>query len=449
MREGSPDPPARRPLAWDAPEFDDPEAIDAELRRVFGICQGCRRCSGLCDAFPRLFALIDKAPSNGLDTVDSADFKTVADACTLCDMCFRTECPYVPPHSLEVDFPHLMLRHRAAKFRRGERRFEDREVAATDRNGRAGGMAAPLANWALDTANEPVRTLIEGLAGVHREAALPRFHHESLEHRAMAGAPALNEAAPAFGRKAALYATCLGNYNEPETGLAARAVLARNGVETHVVHPGCCGMPQLELGDIETAARRAGRIAPELLALADAGYDIVALMPSCALMLKSEWPLLLPGNEDVARLARSVFDLSEYVVDIARREGLAEGLKPLDGPVAVHVACHARAQNIGRKAAELLALIPDTAVEVIESCSGHGGFRGCLKDNFEIALRLGRPVARRALEVGGPVVSECPLAALHIAQGMERLDPDAPPRPVGHPIRLLARAYGFEEDAAP
>ena len=439
----------RRPLAWDTPEFEDPAAIDAELRRTFGVCSGCRRCSGLCDAFPRLFDLVDKAPSAGLDTVDSADFKTVADACTLCDMCFRTECPYVPPHPLDVDFPHLMLRYRAAEFRRGERRFEDREVAATDRNGRLAGMAAPLANWALDRANEPVRTLIEGLAGVHREAALPRFHHESLEQRAMAGAPALNEAAPAFGRKAVLYATCLGNYNNPETGLAARAVLAWNGVETHIVHPGCCGMPQLELGDIETVARRAGRIATALLEAVEAGCDIVALMPSCALMLKHEWPLLLPDNEDVARLARSVFDLSEYVVDIARREGLAEGLKPLDGPVAVHVACHARAQDMGRKAVELLELIPGVEVEIIERCSGHGGAWGCLRDNFETALRLGRPTARRALEAGGHVVSECPLAALHIAQGMERLAPDAPPGQVRHPIRLLARAYGLEEGNAP
>ena len=435
----------RRPLAWDTPEFEDPDAIDAELRRTFDICSSCRRCSDFCDAFPRLFALVDKAPSAALDMVDSADFKRVADACTLCDMCFRTECPYVPPHPLEVDFPHLMLRYRAAEFRRGERRFEDREIAATDRNGRLAGMAAPLANWALDAANEPVRTLIEGLAGVHREAALPRFHHQSLQQRAMAGAPALNEAAPAFGRRAALYATCLGNYNEPETGLAARAVLARNGVETHIVHPGCCGMPQLEQGDIETVARRAGRIAGELLAAVDAGCDIVALMPSCALMLKHEWPLLLPDNDDVARLARSVFDLSEYVVDIARREGLAEGLKPLDGPVAVHIACHARAQGMGSKAAELLALIPDAAVETIERCSGHGGAWGCLRDNFETALRLGRPTAERALEVGGHVASECPLAALHIAQGMERLAPGAPPRQVGHPIRLLARAYGLGE----
>ncbi len=438
----------RRPLAWDAPEFEDPAAIDAELRRTFGICSGCRRCSDLCGAFPRLFALIDEAPSAALDTVDSEHFKAVADACTLCDMCFRTECPYVPPHPLELDFPHLMLRYRAAEFRRGERRFEDREIAATDRNGRLAGMAAPLANWALDTANQPVRMLVEGLAGVHREAALPRFHHESLEQRAMAGAPALNEAAPAFGRKAALYATCLGNYNNPETGLAARAVLARNGVDARILHPGCCGMPQLEQGDIETVAGRAVRIAGELLAAVDAGYDIVALMPSCALMLKFEWPLILPENEDVARLARSAFDLSEYVMDIARREGLAEGMVPLDRPVAVHVACHARAQEMGRKAVELLELIPGTEVETIERCSGHGGAWGCLKDNFETALRLGRPTARRALETGGHVVSECPLAALHIAQGMERLAPGAPARTVEHPIRLLAGAYGLEEGGA-
>ncbi len=449
MREGSLDAPVRHPLAWDAPEFSDPQAIDAELRRVFDICHGCRRCFNLCDSFPRLFDLIDEAPSMELDTVDSADFKPVVDACTLCDMCFMTKCPYVPPHPFEVDFPHLMLRYRAAEFRRGERRFEDRQITETDRNGRLAGMAAPLANWAMDTANQPVRTLVEGLTGIHREAALPGFHYESLEHRAMAGAPAVNEDAPAFGRKAALYATCFGNYNEPETGLAARAVLALNGVETHVVHPGCCGMPQLEQGDIATVARRAERTAADLLALADAGCDIVVLMPSCALMLKFEWPLLLPDNEDVARLSRTVFDLSEYVVDIARREGLAAGLKPLDGPVAVHIACHARAQNMGRKAAELLALIPDTDVEAIERCSGHGGSWGCLKDNFETALRIGRPAARRATEAGGHVVSECPLAALHIAQGMERLNPDAPPRRVGHPIRLLARAYGLEEGEMP
>ena len=208
MREGSLDAPTRRPLAWTEADFDDPGALDAELRRVFDICHGCRRCFNLCDSFPRLFDLVDEAPSMELDTVDSADFKRVADACTLCDMCFMTKCPYVPPHAFDVDFPHLMLRYRAAEFRRGERDPMHRELTHMDRNGRLAALVAPLANWATDTANGPIRALLEQAVGVHRDAALPRFHFESLQRQAMAETPDIDRTAPAFGRKAALYATC-------------------------------------------------------------------------------------------------------------------------------------------------------------------------------------------------------------------------------------------------
>ena len=178
------------------------------------------------------------------------------------------------------------------------------------------------------------------------------------------------------------------------------------------------------------------------------GYDIVALVPSCALMLKFEWPLILPDDEDIKRLSEATRDITEYVVDIARKEGLAEGLKPVDGGVTVHIACHARAQNIGMKGADMLRLLPDTDIAVIERCSGHGGSWGMMKDNFETALKVGKPVARQAAEAGkGAIVSECPLAALHILQGMDRLAaekgegtvPDTAP----HPIEILARAYGL------
>ena len=444
MREGSLEAPTRRPIAWTEPDFDDPGALDAELRRVFDICHGCRRCFNLCDSFPRLFDLVDEAPSMELDTVDSADFKRVADACTLCDMCFMTKCPYVPPHAFDVDFPHLMLRYRAAEFRRGERDPIHRELARMDRNGRLAALVAPLANWATDTANRPVRALLEQAAGLHRKAALPRFHFESLERQAMAESPEINRAAPAFGRKAALYATCYGNHNNPQIGLAARAVLARNGVDTRIVHPSCCGMPQLEHGDIATVAKRAARTARELRPLIEAGHDIVALMPSCALMLKFEWPLIVPDDEDVALLARSVFDLSEYVVDIARHEGVADGLAPMDGGVTVHIACHSRAQNMGRKAEEMLRLLPGTEIEVVERCSGHGGSWGCMKPNFETALAVGRNTARQVVRAGNRhLAAECPLAGAHIVQGAERLDGAAAVGPAVHPIELLAKAYGL------
>ncbi|GGG44077.1 ferredoxin [Caldovatus sediminis] len=451
MREGSLEAPVRRPLAWRDPDFTDPAKLDAEMRRVFDICHGCRRCFNLCDSFPRLFDLIDASRTGELDSVDSKDFKPVVDACTLCDMCFLTKCPYVPPHEFDLDFPHLMLRYRAMEAKTKGVPFADRELAKTDRNGKLGTLAAPLANWLTDRGNARGRALLESRAGLHREAELPRYASRSLAARARKEAPAVNREAPAFGkRKAVLYATCFGNYNDPGPGLATRAVLARNGVETEVLHPRCCGMPTLEQGLIEEVAAAAREVAAALLPWIEKGYDVVALVPSCALMLKFEWPLILPEEQAVKRLAEATFDVAEYVVDIARKEGLAPGLRPIEGGMTLHMACHARAQNMGQKAAEMLRLIPGAEVQVIERCSGHGGAWGFKKANFETALKVGRPVARQAREAGKAyVTSECPLAGVHIMQGIERLGggEKAGPELVRHPIQLLARAYGLDGTA--
>jgi glycerol-3-phosphate dehydrogenase subunit C len=442
MREGSLEPPVRHPLGWEDAEFYDPEKIDAELRRVFDICHGCRRCFNLCDSFPRLFDLIDNSESGELDSVSSADFRPVVDACTLCDMCFMTKCPYVPPHEFNLDFPHLMLRYRAAQLKRDEVPRLHRELTETDRNGKLAGLAAPIANWASDTDNSIVRPLLEAATGIDRQAALPPFHGKTLVLRAMEQKPDVNREAPAFGRKAVLYATCFANYNNPSIGSAARSVLARNGVETEIVYPSCCGMPQLEQGDIARVADSARRISAELLAWVDDGYDVIALVPSCALMLKFEWPLILPSDASVKRLSEATFDVAEYIVDMAKRVGLAPGLQPLDGGVALHLACHARAQNMGQKATEMLRLIPGVELTVIERCSGHGGSWGIMKGNFETALKVGRPVARQAIDSGKPyLASECPLAGIHIGQGVERLG--ASKTSALHPIELFARAYGL------
>ena len=206
-------------------------------------------------------------------------------------------------------------------------------------------------------------------------------------------------------------------------------------------------MPKLEHGDIERVAQNAERISAELAPWIEKGYDIVALVPSCTLMLKFEWPLILPEHDGVKRLAQATWDISEYVVDIGRQEGLAPGLGAVEGGVAIHLACHARAQNIGPKAADMLRLLPDTEIDVIERCSGHGGSWGMMKENFDVAIKTGRPVARQAKEGGKRhVVSECPLATLHIGQGMQALDGDEKGDARGgaalHPIEIMAKAYG-------
>ncbi|HYM32430.1 MAG TPA: heterodisulfide reductase-related iron-sulfur binding cluster [Candidatus Cybelea sp.] len=446
MREGSLDAPVRHALDWESPDFFDVEKIDAEMRRVFEICHGCRRCFNLCDSFPRLFDLIDNSPREELGDVPSADLKAVVDACTLCDMCFMTKCPYVPPHAFNLDFPHLMLRYRAAELKAGKVGFAERELTRTDRNGKLAGLVAPLANWATATSNAVTRPILEAVAGIDRRAALPKYHGKTFVARARGNPAEPNGKAPAYGRKAALYATCFVNYNNPEIGEATRRVLAENGVATKVVYPTCCGMPQLEHGNMADVAARARKVAGELVPLIDQGYDIVALVPSCALMLKFEWPLIVPGDAAVKRLADATYDVSEYVVDIAKKEGLAPGLNALDGGVSVHLACHARAQNMGPKAAEMLRLIPGSDVAVIERCSGHGGSWGVLKRNFDVALKVGKPVARQASKNAKTyLASECPLAGEHIIQGMQRLDAEGPrpPEHAWHPIQLFAKAYGL------
>ena len=443
MREGSLEAPTRRPLAWRDADFYDEAKLDAELRRVFDICHGCRRCFNLCDSFPRLFDLVDAAGDAEVAGVSSKDFDRVVDACTLCDMCFMTKCPYVPPHAFDLDFPHLMLRHRAVQFRKVSVGMVERQLTETDRNGRLAGLAAPLANWATSTANTLTRPVMERLTGVHHAAPLPRYHGKTLMARARDHRPEINRAAPAFGRRVAIFATCFGNYNEPGIGEATLAVLARNGVEAEMVYPGCCGMPQLEHGDIARVAAKAARVAGALAVWVDQGYDVITLVASCTLMMKVEWPLLLPDDANVRKLSKAVWEGSEYVVDIARTEGLAEGLQPLDGGVAVHLACHARAQNAGPKAAEMLRLIPDTDITVIERCSGHGGTWGIKAGNYDIAHKVGKPTAQQIVRSGKQhLVSECPLAGLHLNDALSRLDrPDM--APARHPIELLAKAYGL------
>jgi len=446
-KEGSLQAPVRHPIAWRDPDFHDEAKLDAEMRRVFEICHGCRRCFNLCDSFPRLFDLIDASPDE-VAGVKSDDFAQVVEACTLCDMCFLTKCPYVPPHEFNLDFPHLMLRHRAAQAARGKSDFAARQLAQMDRNGRLAKFASPVVNWAGRRGNAVTRPLMEKTAGIHRDANLPSFAARTFMAEEKRAPVSPNPTAPAFGkRKCAIYATCFVNYNKPSTGLAARAVLNHLGVETVAAYPGCCGMPFLEQAELARVATNAAKIAGELMKLVNEGFDIVTLTASCGLMLKFEWPLILPENEDVQALSQVAYDIDEYVIDIARNEGLPAGMQALPEGVSVHIACHERAQVMGQKSAEMLKLIPDTPVTVIERCSGHGGTFGVMKATQPSAVKIGRPVFRAAANAArGHIVSSCPLAAQHIAEnvkdmaakdGLRAAEPE-------HPIEIMAKAYGLK-----
>jgi glycerol-3-phosphate dehydrogenase subunit C len=443
-REGSLDAPFRHPIAWRDPDYYDQAKIEAEMERVFEICHGCRRCFNLCDSFPRLFDLIDEGATGEIDGVPKADYDKVADACTLCDMCFMTKCPYVPPHAWDVDFPHLILRRRAAERKAKGGDFVREELGKTDRNGKLVGPVAGLANWASDKQNGLTRPAMEAVLRIDRDAELPRYHSRTATDRARAAPPRPDPAGPAFGqRKAVVYATCFTEYNQPQTATAALAVLAKQGVDAKLVYPLCCGMPLLEAGDLAAVAANAEKVSAALAPYIADGYDVVTLTASCGLMMKFEWPLILPEHEGVKALSAATRDICEYVVELKKAHGIAEGLTAPAGGVTLHHACHARAQNMGAKSAEMLRLIPGAKVDLIERCSGHGGTFGVMKGTHAIAMKVGRPAARQAAQKGNETLcSDCPLACKHLGQLVAAELKEGQATRQAHPIEIFAAAYG-------
>lgn len=445
-REGSLDAPFRHPIAWRDDDYYDLEKVHAELQRQFDVCHTCRRCFNLCDSFPRLFDAIDESATGEIDSIGTKEHDHVEEACTLCDMCFLTKCPYVPPHPFDIDIPHILLRYRAAKAKHGEREFVREQLGKTDRNGKLAKPVAPIANWATARKNTPLRKLMEGLAKIDAEAELPRYHSRTAEDRLKRDPMRANPAGPAFGKKkVALYATCYVDYNKPDTAVAAAKVLAHQGCEVELVYPECCGMPQLEAGNLSDVAGRAARVARAFAPWIEKGYEVVALTASCGLMMKFEWPLILPENAEVAALSAATRDVCQYVVELNRETGLLPGLQPVPGGVTLHHACHARAQNMGAKSAEMLRLIPDTRVEIVERCSGHGGTFGVMKATHAVANKVGRPAARQvAAKKTDTLCSDCPLACKHLGQLIEEDSAQAGGAPrQAHPIEVFAQAYGL------
>jgi Fe-S oxidoreductase len=440
IREGSLDAPTRHPLDWKNPRFYDRAALDTELERVFDICHGCRRCVSLCQAFPTLFDLVDESETMEVDGVDKADYIKVVDHCYLCDLCYMTKCPYVPPHEWNLDFPHLMLRAKAVKFKEGKTKQRDKLLSSTDLVGSLAGI--PVVNGLVNAAlnNSGGRKLMESVLGVDSTAALPEYHSDTLRkrHANLIGRSASGTAAGPTTGKVALFATCYGNYNDPGVNDDLIAVFEHNGIPVTLAQKErCCGMPKLELGDLEAVEEAKNANIPVLKALVDAGWDIVAPVPSCVLMFKQELPLMFPDDADVQLVKQHIFDPFEYLMLRHKQGKLNTSFdKPL-GKVVYQASCHQRVQNIGQKTREVLALVPDTTVEIIERCSGHDGTYAVKKEFHAASMKIVRPVASRVKQAEADHFgSDCPMAGAHIAHALEQ---DGKQQ---HPLTLLRIAYG-------
>ncbi len=450
-REGSLEAPTRHPLDWKNPEFYNEEACFSEMERIFDICHGCRRCVSLCGSFPTLFDLIDEGETGEMDGVPKEKYWSVVDQCYLCDVCYLTKCPYVPPHPWNLDFPHTMLRAKAIQFKKGtETQFRDKTLSNTVANGKLASIPVVVQAVNALSKNKSARALGEKVLGVHKDAWLPEFTSKVFErHAEKAKGWPVKDGGRSKG-KVAIYSTCYVNWNEPGIGHDLIKVLQHNEIPYVVVEKqACCGMPKLELGDLDSVAALAQENLPKLAQLAREGYSIMTPIPSCTLMFKQELPLMFPNDADAQAVKAAMVDPFEYF-QLRHKDGLLKtDFKQGLGNVSYHIACHLRVQNVGQKTRETLEMIPNTAVNTVERCSGHAGTWGVKKEFHEMAMKIGRPVVRQMSEhskaqdgAGGLpdfVASDCQLAGHHIEQGMAGKADGK----VEHPLSLLARAYGL------
>jgi glycerol-3-phosphate dehydrogenase subunit C len=447
-REGSLEAPTRHPIDWQSPEYYDEEKTFTELERIFDICHGCRRCVALCGSFPTLFDLVDESKTGEVDGVAKADYWKVVDQCYLCDLCYMTKCPYVPPHPWNLDFPHAMLRAKAIKFKAGGVHAGERFLASTDVHGKFAGIPVVVQTVNAVNRTKVARRVMDKALHVHPDAWMPALATKKFRSGAAREGRATvvtnGERTPG---KVAVFSTCYVNYNEPGIGHDLLKVLEHNDIPYVIVEKeSCCGMPKLELGDLDSVEKHKAANIPVLAKYAREGWAIVTAVPSCTLMFKQEIPLLFPGEEDVKLVRDAMFDPFEYLVARHKDGLLKTDFKTALGKVSYHIPCHSRVQNIGRRTEEMFKLIGQSVgvtLNTVERCSGHAGTYGVKTQTHPYAMKIGRPVFKAmAKDEPDVIASDCALAGHHIAQGMDIAG--TPAKALAHPLTLMRRAYGLE-----
>src|SRR5258708_630784 len=300
-----------------------------------------------------------------------------------------TNSPYAPPHPWNVDIPHLMLRAKAVKYGKGQVNRRARLLSSTDAIGKL--AATPVVAQVVNAANRnaAARSLMEKAMGAPPERRLPPYSPGTFRGQAAASRSHEARNGERTPGKVAVFSTCYVNYNEPGIGHDLLAVLDHNEIPYVIVEKeACCGMPKLELGDLEGVERLKAFNVPRLAKLAREGYAILTAVPSCTLMLKSELPLLFPDDAEVQAVSEAMFDPFEYFV-LRKRDGLLKtDFKTALGKVSYHVPCHSRVQNMGQKTRETLQLVPGTTLNTVERCSGHDGACGVKSEYYENSMTI-------------------------------------------------------------
>jgi Fe-S oxidoreductase len=429
------------------PRYWDADLLAGEVTRVFEVCHGCRMCFKYCDSFPRLFEFVDERHKGDVTQLTVPETNAVMDACFQCKLC-EVQCPYTPRdgHEFQLDFPKLVHRHQAQRKRAEGRTLRERVLGDPDTAATLARASLGLANVA--NKNAVHRWFLEKVLGIHRDKLLPEFARRTFEDWASAeglvrDAGAGEAGGSGSGPEAVLFQTCYVQNNEPQIGRDTVFVLQHNGVDLACARGlECCGMPAWESGDLEGLRRHAQANLDRLLPYVERGAKVLAINPTCSMMLRNEYPQLVASadTERAQKLAAAVMDPSEFLWSIRNEERFKSDFKSSpaegndEGKVAYHAPCHLRAQGKGFKGRDLLRKIPGVTPETTMECCGHDGTYAMKVESFEASARIGTRAFEGVKDAGAQVwVTDCPLAALQFQQ-------HAGKKPM-HPMTVLAKAY--------
>jgi glycerol-3-phosphate dehydrogenase subunit C len=426
-------PPALDP---DDERYWDPRDLETEMRRTFEICHNCRMCVGYCGTFPDVFGRVDRdieqRGASGAERLDADAFARATELCWQCKLCY-VKCPYTKDegHEWMVDVPRVLTREKAQRARRNGISLQDRVLGEPQALGQlTAGPMARVANFV--NANRLVRKALEATAGIAADFPLPPFGDTSFSrwltrHEPLSGSGSRGTVA--------IFATCLGDYNFPHIASSAVSVLEKNGWAVVRPEQTCCGMPNVDGGDIDAARAKARANVASLIREVEQGRSIVSLQPTCGYMIRKEWPELL-GTEDARKVASATRDVMELLEQQRREKTLSRDFVKGLGKIAYHAACHLRAQKIGYPAMRVLSALPETEVMVIEQCSAVDGTWGMKAQHYEMGRRYAQKLVRDVdAAEAALVVTDCALSARRILAENGRA--------ALHPVEALAEAYGL------
>ena len=434
------------------PAYFDPADLDRELDRVFDLCHGCRLCFNLCPSFPTLFDAIDEHDGEVGD-VTAAERDQVVDECYQCKLCYL-KCPYVPPHEWELDFPRLMMRAHAVRHADGvpvRERLTDQFLGRTDLLGKVSTAAAPLVNALTGTPGSLSRRMMEKTVGMASQRLLPPYARQRFSTWFRKRRSATPATATGGQGDVSVFPTCFIEYMEPDIGKDLVKVYERNGVACSMPEgTRCCGAPWLHQGNVKEFTRAAEQNVAVLADEVRAGREVVVAQPTCAYVVRKDYPLYLahtPQAADAELVAAHTADPAEFLVRLHKGEGTSLDTEfpgrdsgEVPDQVTYHVACHLQAQQVGLKSRDLLK-VAGVKATLVQRCSGIDGTWGYRREHYDLARQVAAPLKREVEAAGNEVVcGDC-----HLANGS--IEQETGVRPV-HPIQLMARAYGIPPEAA-